>query len=71
MQVANGQCDLSPVETRPVLGEDALSREMEEQLSAVDVLHNKTQPCISLEGELERLLKDVGGRGGGKERGGQ
>ena len=42
MQVSDGQGDLSTVEAGPVLGEDALPREMEEQLSSVDVLHDKT-----------------------------
>ena len=42
MQVSDGQGDFSAVEAGSVLGEDALPREMEEQLSSVDVLHDKT-----------------------------
>ena len=42
MQVSDGQGDLCAVEAGPVLGEDALPREMEEQLSSVDVLHDET-----------------------------
>ena len=43
---------------------------MEEQLSSIDILHHKAEPCVSLEGELEGLGQVRSGeRGEGQRRG--
>ena len=45
---------------------------MEEQLSSIDILHHKAEPCVSLEGELEGLGRvGSGERVEGQRRGGE
>ncbi len=48
VQVLYGQCDLSTVETSPLLREHSLARQMKEELSSVHVLHYKAQAIIGL-----------------------
>lgn len=52
--VRHGQGDLGDVETSAILGETLVLGEMEEQLTPIDVLENKTQKII----RLERIVPD-------------
>ena len=57
VEVVQRRHDLRPVEAGPLLREHAVSRQVEEQLSSVGVLHDETQAVRSLEGILKTLLR--------------
>ena len=69
VQVLYGQRDLSSVEPGTVLAEDSLAGQVEEELTAIDVLHDKAEPVRCLEGVVEGL-EGEGSEGRG-ERGGR
>ena len=73
VQVLYGQRDLGSVEPGTVLAEDSLAGQVEEELTTIDVLHDKAEPVRCLEGVVEGLEGEGGGRGGeGREgRGGE
>lgn len=63
MQVAQSEAYLCPIEPGTLLREDALLVEMEEQLPTVDVLHDKAEAVVGLEGILEVLKRAHKGPG--------
>lgn len=55
VQIVKCQNDLTGVETGARLSEESLTREVKEELAAVDVLHHKTQQVLRLKRVFERL----------------
>ena len=48
VKVLDGKCDFGAIEPGAFLGEYTLSRQVEEELSTVDILHHKTEPIVGL-----------------------
>lgn len=53
MKILQASSDLSRIEANAVLGEFLVALKMEEELTTVDVIHNKVELVSGLEGEVE------------------
>ena len=53
MKVLDGKYDFGAIEPGAFLGEYTLSRQVEEELSTVDILHHKAEPVMGLKGVIQ------------------